>query len=113
MRIALDYDNTYTADPTLWRHFVYRCRERGHEVFIVTARDERFDRTPDLVDIEHYFKVVWCRGVAKRWWCSHFGPGAFDVWIDDKPEAILFNSTATPDELVAWRATHPKETQRA
>ena len=110
MRIALDYDNTFTADPKLWRAFVFMARQSGHEVYIVTARDERYDRTPDLHEVSKHVPVIWCRGVAKRWWCSHFGPGTFDIWIDDKPEAILYNSTATPSELIDWRATHPEGT---
>lgn len=108
MRIAVDYDNTYTEDPVLWDAFIGQAMNRGHDVYIVTARDDQYDRTPALIAVERTVRpnhVVYCRGIAKRWYCLHFGPGAIDVWIDDRPEAILANSTATPEDLAAWRAS--------
>ena len=33
MRIALDYDGTYTADPDLWDKFINSCRDK-HDVWI-------------------------------------------------------------------------------
>lgn len=112
MRIALDYDNTYSADPTFWDSFIVNARHHGHEVFIVTARDERFDRTAPLVELEKKsfalggpLKIWWCRGVAKKWFMHHFGVDV-DVWVDDKPESIFANSPTPRDELAQWRAGH-------
>lgn len=106
MRIGLDYDNTYSADPRLWRKFIDAARDYGHDVRIVTARDDRFDRTVDMVALERWCPVIYTRGIAKRWFLEHFG-GDFvaDVWIDDKPESILANSSTTPEALAEWRAT--------
>lgn len=102
--IALDYDETYTADPLFWREFMSSARERGHNVFICTYRDDRFDRTDELDFLEQDdFDVVYTRGVAKRFWCEQFGPGKVDVWIDDEPEAILNNSNLSVDGLHVWR----------
>lgn len=104
MQIALDYDKTYSADPDFWQAFILLCKRAGHEVRIVTARDERFDRTAGLAEVEQHIAVVYCRGVAKRWYCSHFVPEFQpDIWIDDKPESVFINSETSPEDLAAWR----------
>jgi hypothetical protein len=105
MKIALDYDNTYSASPAFWRAFGTLARLHGHEVRIVTARDERHDRTAPLIEVEKHFEVIYCRGIAKKWYLTHFGGGFQpDVWVDDKPESILENSAFSPDGLAQWRA---------
>jgi hypothetical protein len=38
MKIALDYDDTYTRDPKLWEDFGASVRLAGHEITIVTKR---------------------------------------------------------------------------
>lgn len=35
---GLDYDDTFTADPDLWRQFVSDALRRGHAVVCVTGR---------------------------------------------------------------------------
>lgn len=106
MRIALDYDNTLSADPEFWVAFLDLAELHGHEVRIVTIRDERHDRTEPLVDLERSVPVVYTRGVAKRFYLMHFVPDFWpvSVWIDDKPETITHNSETTPEDLAAWRA---------
>lgn len=83
MKIALDYDETYTEDPELFNMIVSRARHRGHEVTFVTWRREDQDNadleaTASMLHIE----VVYCAGKAKMK-CY-----AADVWIDDSPYAI-------------------------
>jgi len=105
--IALDYDHTYTADKTLWAAFLNICRLAGHKVVVVTARDDRFDKTPCLNTLSVVGSVYYTRGVAKRWWMEQFAAPEhqkIDIWIDDKPEAILQNSTMSKEALNAWRA---------
>jgi hypothetical protein len=105
MKIALDYDQTYSADPHLWTDFINSSRRLGHDVRIVTARDDRFDRTDPLIRVEQFLPVIYTRGIAKKWFLTHFGQGFVpDVWIDDKPESILANSTVTQEALADWRA---------
>lgn len=105
MKIALDYDKTYTADRVFWSAFVTAAREHGHDVRIVTIRDDRYDRTQPLIELEAHIPIIYTRGVAKHWYCTHFGDGFTpDVWIDDKPRTIFENSDATPEALVQWRA---------
>lgn len=104
MKIALDYDLTYSLDPDFWQWFARGADNFGHEIRIVTIRDDRFDRTQAMIDVERYFKVVYTRGVAKKWYMSHFGDGFIpDVWVDDRPETILSNSATTVEGLAEWR----------
>lgn len=104
MKIALDYDNTYTADREFWRSFIILCQRAGHMVFIVTHRERTRDSNDDLQNLEHNgCPVYFTGGVAKRWWCLHWGPGSVDIWIDDKPEGVSTNSTMPLDKLTQWR----------
>ena len=104
MKIAFDYDGTISEDLEGWLQVMNLMKDRGHEVFVVTFRDEDHDWNDDLQFIhEEDFTIHWTRGVAKRWWCSHFGPGDVDVWIDDKPEAVISNSDFAPIDLAEWR----------
>lgn len=103
LKIAVDYDDTYTADPELWYDFMRTAQDRGHKVFICTYRDDRYDVDAELSYLEVQFEIVYTRGVAKKWWCEQFGPGEVDIWIDDKPERIYENSSMPVEKLVEWR----------
>lgn len=106
MRIALDYDRTYSADPEFWDYFIASCHAHGHDVRIVTHRSPDLDRTAALVALEKKVKIIYTNGAAKAWYCAHFGGGFEpDVWIDDKPLSILHNSPTSPDDLAAWRVS--------
>lgn len=100
MKIALDYDLTYTKDPEFWRAFVFLSKLSGHEVRIVTARCAEKDTLPELP-----CEIIYCNGVAKKFVCHHFVEWDPDIWIDDKPESILNNSPATKEILADWRST--------
>lgn len=83
MKIALDYDETFTADPELWREFVAHARRNGHHVAFVTFRSPGFDNR----DIEQHaqmlgISIIYSAGRQK----SHVY-GA-DIWIDDMPQLI-------------------------
>ena len=105
MRIALDYDLTYTLDPDMWDNFIAIALNSNHDIRIVTARSPIHDVLPQ----EFIIPVIYCDGVAKKFHCTWFaddGEGWLpDVWIDDKPENITNNSTATRDSLAEWRAS--------
>ena len=104
MKIAVDYDDTYTRDPALWEGFMRSAHDAGHEVRIVTIRDDRRDRDRVLMRAENVWGVIYTRGVAKKFWCEHFGDGFVpDVWCDDRPETVHNNSTMTPNALALWR----------
>lgn len=115
MKIALDYDKTYNLDKGFWDGVIALADNYGHEVRIVTARsliDDQIDgdRLPFK---DASFPVIYCEGIAKRFFCHWFADKTSetdrgwdpDVWIDDKPEGIDKNSSATKEILKEWRAS--------
>ena len=87
MKIALDYDETFTADKELWTAFVRAARARGHSVTFVTFRFENLDRYGGNSDIMGDaamlgIDVVFSGGRQK----SHCFEA--DIWVDDKPVFI-------------------------
>lgn len=90
MKIALDYDDTYTRDPLFWNWVVDMAQCRGHTVYCVTARHDRM-----LDDIEQTLgrvlppgHIIACGGTGKRKFCDDLDI-LIDVWIDDSPEFIV------------------------
>jgi hypothetical protein len=111
MNIAIDYDETYTADPALWYQFIQLAKAAGHRPFICTYRDDRYDVDETLQFlIEDDVDVVFTRGVAKKWWCEQFTKyDHVDIWVDDKPNRIYENSSLSVEGLRDWRAENGYE----
>lgn len=84
--IAIDYDDTYTADPGLWSRFIGMSRERGHSVVCVTARTMLPDFTSEP-PLPGYVPIVLAGGTLKRAAARDAGYKV-DIWIDDRPEMI-------------------------
>jgi|GEM_PF-2444325 len=89
MKIALDYDETFTEDPIFWRGVIDLAKQRGHSVTFVTFRVEmnegysgshNADICADAADLN--IDVIFTNGQQKA---HHFDA---DVWIDDMPEII-------------------------
>ena len=100
MKIALDYDGTYTLDPEMWDMIIEGLVWKKHDIRIVTHRHETLDCIDHLFDIP----IIYTDGVAKKWWCEHREPyWVPDIWIDDKPKGILENGPLTQDEILEWR----------
>lgn len=86
MIIAVDYDNTYTADPAVWDEVIKLFLERGHTVICVTARPELMGQ-PVLDSIG---KLVPCLFAGAEWKREYALKRGYkvDVWMDDSPEYI-------------------------
>lgn len=83
MKIALDYDKTFTADPELWTQFVRSAKLRGHDIAFVTFRwsgPENTDIMADAGKLE--IPIVFC-GHKQKSHCYNA-----DIWIDDMPVLI-------------------------
>jgi hypothetical protein len=79
MKIAIDYDGTYTMDPKLWDWFITQATLRGHEVKIVTMR------RPGEVVKNPPCEVVYTSRTAK------INSYRADIWIDDQPHMVINN----------------------
>lgn len=84
MRIALDYDDTYTLDRASWRNAVAALTMNpSTSVTFVTARMERGDNADIYQDANAMgIDIVFCNRRQKQ---ECFNA---DVWIDDMPLAI-------------------------
>src|SRR5665213_3090768 len=87
MRIALDYDNTYTRDTHLWDGFIDSAKARGHEVICVTMRHDVME---ERIDCGLVNRVVYTGREAKKPFLEKYGV-KIDIWIDDSPHWILQN----------------------
>lgn len=86
MLIAIDYDDTYTADPALWAWFIKTATARGHSFVCVTGRKvmPEFGREPPL---PAGVPVVLAGDTYKRTAALKAGYRV-NIWIDDMPEMI-------------------------
>ena len=89
MTIAIDYDDTYTVDPELWRNFAELATRRGHTIICITARRKTLDNQQELARelpscIAAYFSYDEPKSdYARR------NNIAVDVWIDDDHGACI------------------------
>lgn len=88
MIIALDFDDTYTADAVLWHEFIEAAQFNGHRVIMVTCRrDTPVNRKICMVEgiakHDHFFTSM----SPKRWFMEQQRIEV-DVWIDDMPESV-------------------------
>ncbi len=84
MRIALDYDGTYTSCPALWEEFILLAEKLGHEVVFVTMR---FKEDPELIYAPSC-EVIYTARAAKGPFMAALGRIP-DIWIDDMPQRIF------------------------
>lgn len=83
MKIALDYDGTYTLDPEGWDRFITLMELRGHRLVCVTARH----KPPELDRLQIPIPIVCVPDGYKRRGALAAGH-KIDVWIDDEPGMI-------------------------
>lgn len=84
LTIAIDYDLTFTADPTLWRAFMAMCEVRGHSVICVTGR-----LTPPGADEPRMdCPIICCRDSEPKRRAAARHRIDVDIWIDDSPGMI-------------------------
>ena len=87
MKIALDFDDTYTRDPVMWDDFIALSKARGHDIRIVTFRKTTMT-DPALDRLSEQIPVIFTNFIQKRKCCDDLG-WFVDVWIDDSPEFIV------------------------
>lgn len=94
MLIAIDFDDTITADVSFWSEFIKSSLRSNHEIIVVTARD---DTESNLSEIRRCISVssipvIMTSGKPKRE-AAENELFAVDIWIDDYPESIVGEKT--------------------
>jgi NAD-dependent SIR2 family protein deacetylase len=92
MTLAIDFDNTWTADPVLFSALALLAQPLGtHKVIIATSRHpENSPITQEERDrhrLLHWIPVIYCHGTYKQTACEKAGYKV-DIWIDDCPGMI-------------------------
>ena len=89
MLIAIDFDDTLTADPVMFRTLIAVLKSFGHHAVCVTARR---DTDENRLNIEGYFAkygidlyVHYSALGSKLEHMERIGVKV-DIWIDDDPE---------------------------
>lgn len=109
LNFALDFDETYSRDPTFWKDFVALTSSYGHTVDIVTMRHEEVDKLAceDELYRNGIKNIVYVGGKD--------GGGApkmdtvaerglkYDIWIDDNPKALTNGSDFVGQKIIDWR----------
>ena len=103
MRIALDFDGTYSEHPKLWNEFILLCHLHGVGIDIVTLREQDVDKLAieqDLID--RGCNIIYCDGRPKHAVAKDRGL-VYDIWIEDDPKAVHEGSRFSSRQLAAWR----------
>lgn len=88
LTIAIDFDNTFTADPDLWSTFIASAQQHGHTVICVSARRNELSHRQELAfALPERVPILLSYGEPKRMYAAKQGY-VVDIWIDDCPEAI-------------------------
>ncbi len=96
--LALDYDDTYTADSVLFDIFVNLARAKGYEIHIVTMRHDSEPITLSCeVDQIHYTDRK-----AKKAYMESKGL-LVDIWIDDRPDFVIKDAAPRHLEIQSYK----------
>lgn len=92
LTIAIDFDDTFTADTKLWRSFITLAQGFGHRVICVTARRESFESRRELERaLGDGVVVLFAYDCPKRLYAQQHKVDV-DIWCDDMPESIAPDS---------------------
>tara|TARA_R100001086_G_scaffold231526_1_gene152298 strand:+ start:414 stop:743 length:330 start_codon:yes stop_codon:yes gene_type:complete len=92
LTIAIDFDDTFTADPKLWSTFIQNATEAGHQVMCVTARRQSAENE-DIINsmFDHWqcqMPIIFSNLSSKVDEMERRGLKV-DIWIDDAPYALV------------------------
>ena len=90
LTFAIDYDDTFSADPALWREFIALAERRHHRCYVVTCRRDTEENRDDIINETGLpkWRHVFTGLSAKRWFCEQ-KQIKIDIWIDNDPSCIL------------------------
>ena len=86
--IAIDFDETLTADAKLWRGFVDLCSAGEHRIVCVTARrdtDDNRETISEWMQSHGLEMTVYFTGLGSKTDYMAKRGLKVDIWIDDDP----------------------------
>ena len=87
LTIAIDFDETFTADVGMWVEVIKVFQKYQHKVVCVTFRDESEANIREVTyALPDGVKAYFTGGVQKKKFMD--GKEQINIWIDDLPEAI-------------------------
>jgi len=91
MKVAIDYDDTYTLDPECWAAIIDLLVDRGHRVICVTSRFDPFEYPEGEEEIIDPVPcpIFYTNRRAKEEFMLSEHEYSVDVWIDDNPERVI------------------------
>lgn len=92
MNIAIDFDNTFTADPVLWIEFVKKAKQLKHSVYCVTARRDTEENREDIESTFNIWEItlpVFYTSLSSKTWHMEQLGIKIDIWIDDDPHTLV------------------------
>lgn len=107
MVFAIDFDGTFAADPELFKGIAALIRAAGHEVVMVTGReDSRGFGDPVRALVGDLMPIVFAGGHWKTVAALQAGYKV-DVWVDDNPTYIAPPQTLRETLADLRKFNHP------
>lgn len=93
LKIALDFDETYTAHPEMWKKIVEVMKSEQSDVKFVTYRYEKSGNNEDIQAAaeELGIEIIYCNYFQKAQVTALSG-WIPDIWVDDMPILIPMQS---------------------
>jgi len=85
--LAIDYDNTYTADPITFDQVIRLFQQAGHGVVCITNRTSDMKKQEIMSSIGKLVPVIFAGADWKRDAATKNGY-KIDFWLDDNPSSI-------------------------
>lgn len=85
---SFDYDNTISRDPEGFLRVMEFLRDRGHTVYVVTARLKHIHPEDFQMVLDAGWEVIWTEHKAKQQFMIDRGTPV-NVFIDDCPDALV------------------------
>lgn len=92
LKIAIDFDDTFTAAPEFWSKVINLAKEFGHSVCVVTCRRRTIENTAMInAELDKHgcqMPIHLTTLNSKLEYMSKLGIN-IDIWIDDDPEKLV------------------------
>ena len=92
LTFGLDFDDTFTADPSLWAAFCDAAFHRGHHVILVTARRDTDENRETINEAMQAVKLklpIIFAALGSKLHAVEKRGTKVSIWIDDDPTKLV------------------------